>query len=174
MTLKNNKLIQAVFYFFCLAFFSGCAYSFSGSALPPEVKTFSISTFPNNSGQGPAVLSQGVTNILRDYFQQNTNLKLVPRDGDLSFEGQIIGFEVSPVAPQVQDGQDVAVRNRLTIRLQVKFTNTNDSKQSFDETFSAFSDFPQQQNINDISETQIRLILDQMLTQIFNRSVANW
>jgi hypothetical protein len=174
MTLKNNKISTALFYLFCIAFFSGCAYSFSGSSLPPEVQTFSVSNFANNSGQGPSILTQATTNTFRDYFQRNTNLKLVPRDGDLVFEGQITGYEVSPVAPQVQDGQDVAVRNRLTIRLQVKFTNNNDPKQSFDQTYSAFSDFPQEQNINDISEPQIRLILNQMLTQIFNQSVANW
>ena len=174
MTLKNNKISKALFYLFCLAFFSGCAYSFSGSSLPPEVQTFSVSNFPNNSGQGPSILAQATTNTFRDFFQRNTNLKLVPRDGDLTFEGQIIGYEVSPVAPQIQDGQDVAARNRLTIRLQVKFTNNNDPKQSFEQTYSAFSDFPQEQNINDINEGQIRLILNQMLTQIFNQSVANW
>jgi hypothetical protein len=175
MTLKNNRLIQALFYVLSIAFLNSCAYSFSGSSLPPEVKTFSVSNFSNNSGQGPAILSQGVTNTFRDFFQRNTNLTLARRDADLVFEGQIIGYEVTPVAPQVQeDGQDVAVRNRLTIRLQVKFTNNFDPKQSFDQSFSAFSDFPQEQNLNDISEAQIRFILNQMLTDIFNRSVANW
>lgn len=174
MILKNNKIVRAVFYLFLLAFLNGCAYSFSGSSLAPEIKTFSVATFPNNSGNGPAVLSQAVTNIFRDYFQRNTNLKLVPRDGDLQFEGQIIGYEVSPVAPQVQDGRDVAVRNRLTIRLQVKYTHTKDPKQSFDQSFAAFTDFPQEQNLNNIDEASIRLIVNQMLTQIFNQSVANW
>lgn len=175
MTLKSNSISRAVFYLVSLVLLNGCAYSFSGSSLPPEVQTFSVSNFPNNSGQGPSILSQSVTNIFRDYFQRNTNLKLVPRDGDLLFEGQITGYEISPVAPQVSaTGQDVAARNRLTIRLQVKFTNTVDPKQSFDQTFTGFSDFPQEQNLNDISEPQIRLILNQMLTQIFNQSVANW
>ena len=174
MTLKSNRISLALFYLFCIAFFSGCAYSFSGSSLPPEVKTFSVSNFPNNSGQGPSILAQATTNTFRDYFQRNTNLKLVPRDGDLIFEGHITGYEVSPVAPQVQDGQDVAVRNRLTIRLQVKYTHTQDPKQSFDQSFAAFSDFPQDQNLNDIDEASIRLIINQMLTQIFNQSVANW
>jgi hypothetical protein len=68
----------------------------------------------------------------------------------------------------------VAVRNRLTIRLQVKYTHTQDPKQSFDQSFAAFSDFPQDQNLNDINEPSIRLIINQMLTQIFNQSIANW
>lgn len=174
MTLKSNNLFRALFYLFTLAFLNGCAYSFSGSSLSPEVKTFTVSNFPNNSGQGPAILSQAVTNNFRDYFQRNTNLKLIPRDGDLIFEGHITGYEVSPVAPQVQDGVDVAARNRLTIRLQVKYTHTQDPKQSFDQSFAAFSDFPQEQNLNDIDEASIRLIVNQMLTQIFNQSVANW
>ncbi|MFC5270170.1 LptE family protein [Adhaeribacter terreus] len=174
MTLKNNKIALALFCFVSIAFFSGCVYSFSGTSLPPDVKTFSVATFPNNSGQGPSILSQSVTNNFRDFFQRNSNLDLVKRDGDLIFEGQIIGYEISPVAPQIQDGVDVAARNRLTLRLQVKFTNTKDPKQSFDQSFSAIRDFPQSLNINQIDETQIRQLMDQMMTEIFNRSVANW
>jgi len=174
MILKNSKITLVLFCFLSIAFFSGCAYSFSGTSLPPEVQTFSVATFPNNSGQGPSFLSQSITNNFRDYFQRNTNLDLVPRAGDLIFEGSIIGYEVTPVAPQIQDGIDVAARNRLTLRIQVKFTNTIDPKQSFDQSFSAFEDLPQSLNINDISEAQIRLIMDKMMTEIFNRSVANW
>ena len=173
MTSKNNSFFIS-FLILVVVGFSSCVYSFTGTSLPPEVRTFSVATFPNNSGQGPSFLSQSVTNNFRDYFQRNTNLSLVPRDGQLQFEGQIIGYEVSPVAPQVQNGVDVAARNRLTIRIQVKFTNTNDPKQSFDEPFSAFLDFPQNQNLNDIDEAQIRQIMNLMMTQIFNRSVANW
>lgn len=173
MTSRNNSFFYS-FLLLVIVGLSGCAYSFTGTSLPPEVQTFSVTSFPNNSGQGPSFLSQTVTNNFRDYFQRNTNLKLVPRDGHLLFEGQIIGYEISPVAPQVQDGVDVAARNRLTIRIQVKFTNTNDPKQSFDEPFSAFLDFPQNLNVNSIDEAQIRQIMNLMMTQIFNRSVANW
>ena len=174
MILKNNNIF-IVFLFLIVTGLNSCVYSFSGSSLAPDVKTFSIATLPNNSGLGPANLSQVVTNNFRDYFQRNTNLKLVPRDGDLQFEGLITGYEVTPVAPQQQNGQDIAARNRLTIRLQVKFVNTKDPKQNFDQPFTGYSDFPQSLNLSQLDEASIRNILNQqIMTDIFNRSVANW
>ncbi|HSI90016.1 MAG TPA: LPS assembly lipoprotein LptE [Adhaeribacter sp.] len=175
MTLKNNKIALALFFMLSITFFSGCGvYSFTGTSLPPDVKTMSIAMFPNNAGQGPSYMSQSVTTTFRDYFQRNTNLTMVGSGGDLQFEGQIIGYEVSPVAPTVQDGIDVAARNRLTIRLQIKFTNTKDEKQDFDQAFAAYLDFPQNVNVNEIPEASITEIINLMLPEIFNKSVANW
>lgn len=175
MTLKTNK-IGLLFFLVLGTVLSGCGvYSFSGTSISPDIKTLSISTFPNNYGQGPSFLSQSITTSFRDYFQRNTNLQMVPRDGDLQMEGQIIGYDFTPVAPQVQDGIDVASLNRLTIRIQVKFTNTKDPKQNFDQAFSGFQDFPQNLNPNQVTESQIRLIVvDRILPEVFNKSVANW
>lgn len=176
MTLKNNSLLLLLFCFFSLAFFSGCGvYSFTGTSLPPEVKTISIANIPNNSGQGPSFLSQSITTTFRDYYQRNTNLKVLPREGDLELEAQILSYAVTPIAPQVQNGIDVASRNRLTITIQVKYTNNKDPKQNFDLPFSGFEDFEQNLNVNAIPEATIRNIVEnKMLVEIFNKTVANW
>jgi hypothetical protein len=174
MTLKNNKLAALLLFVIAIAL-SSCVYSFSGTSLPPEIKTISISTFPNNSGAGLSFLSPTVTNTVRNYFQRNTSLDLVKRDGDLQLDGQIIGYTITPVAPQEINGIPVAARNRLTITLQVKYTNTVDPKQNFDSPFTGIEDLPQNLNPNSIDESIIRNIVEnKMLVEIFNRTVANW
>jgi len=155
----------------------GCKiYSFSGVSLDPSVKSYSISTFQNNSNNGPSFLSQRFTEDFRDYFQRNTSIKQVASNGDLQFEGQIIAYDYAPAAIQQTNGQDQAGVNRLTIQVRIKFTNTKDPKQDFEQTFQSNGDFPATQDIARINNdpTAVRRITQNIITDAFNKSVANW
>ncbi|WP_345236221.1 LptE family protein [Hymenobacter saemangeumensis] len=156
---------------------SGCGvYSFSGTNIDPAVRTFSIQTIQNNSPTGPAFLTQRFTEDMKDYFQRNTNLQMVNRDGDLQFEGAIVAYDFSPAAIQQVGGTDVAGQNRLTIQVKIRFVNTKDDTQSFDQTFQSFGDFPASQDIATVNNDQnaVRRITTNVITEIFNKSVANW
>ncbi|HEX8658608.1 MAG TPA: LptE family protein [Hymenobacter sp.] len=156
---------------------SGCGvYSFNGTNIDPAVRTFSIGTIQNNAPTGPSFLTQRFTEDLKDYFQRNTNLKLVPRDGDLQFEGNIVAYDFAPAAIQSTNGIDQAGSNRLTIQVKIRFTNTKDDKQNFDQLFQSFEDFPGNRNIATINSdpTAVRAITVRIITDIFNKSVANW
>jgi hypothetical protein len=159
------------------SFLSSCSvYSFSGTNIDPEVKTISISTFQNNSSNGPSFLAQRFTEDFKDYFQRNTTLKLVPRDGDLQFEGAITAYDYAPAAIQNQNGVDQAGVNRLTIQVRVRYSNTKDPKQDFEQTFQSNGDFPADQDITRINNdpTATRRITQNIITDTFNKSVANW
>ncbi|RIY08652.1 hypothetical protein D0T11_13940 [Hymenobacter rubripertinctus] len=156
---------------------SGCGvYSFSGTNIDPAVKTISISTFANNASNGPSFLAQRFTEDFKDYFQRNTTLKLVPRDGDLQFDGQIIAYDFAPAAIQQQNGQDQAGSNQLTIQVRVKFTNTKDPKQDFEQTLQTTRPFPATRDITSINNdpTALRELFRNIITDAFNKSVANW
>jgi hypothetical protein len=161
----------------CFLPLAGCSvYSFTGTNIDPAVKTFSVAQIQNNAANGPSFLSQRFTEDFKDYFQRNTTLKLVPRDGDLQFEGQIIAYDFAPAAIQSQDGRDQAGINRLTIQVRVRFTNTKEPKQDFEQTFQSNADFPATQNVTTIvnDPTANRRITDRIITDVFNKSVANW
>jgi hypothetical protein len=156
---------------------SGCGiYSFNGTNIDPAVKTISIQTFQSNAPNAPASLSQRFTEDFKDYFQRNTTLKLVPRDGDLQFEGNIAAYDYAPAAIQQVGTVSQAGTNRLTIQVQLRFTNTKDSKQDFEQTFQSQADFAATQDIatvnNDLSS--IRNITRNIISDMFNKSVANW
>ena len=156
---------------------SGCSvYSFTGTNIDPSVKTMSIATFQNNSSNGPSALSQQFTEDFKDYFQRNTPLKMQQRDGDLQIEGQIIAYDFAPAAIQREGNVDQAGVNRLTIQVRVKFINTKDDTQSFEQTFQSNGDFPASQSIVAINSdpSSIRRITTNIITDVFNKSVANW
>ncbi|WP_400190751.1 LptE family protein [Hymenobacter sp. B81] len=156
---------------------SGCGiYSFTGTNIDPSIKTFSVATFPNNAANGPSFLSQRFSEDLRDYFQRNTTLKLVPRDGDLQFEGQIVAYDFAPAAIERQDGRDQAGLNQLTVQVRVKFTNTKDPKQDFEQTFQNSQPFDAARDITSINNdpNAVGTVTDRIITDVFNKSVANW
>jgi hypothetical protein len=173
----RSLIIVCVLWLAAGSLLSGCGiYSFNGTNIDPAIRTISIATIQNNSPQGPAFLTQRFTEDFKDYFQQNTNLKLVPRDGDLQFEGNIVAYDFAPAAIQQVNGVDQAGSNRLTIQVNIRFTNTKDDKQSFEQLFQNFDDFPGSRNIATINSdpNAVRPTTTKIITDIFNKSVANW
>ena len=151
---------------------SGCGiYSFTGSALSPDIKTISIETFPDRSNGGPSYISQVFTDKAREYFQSNSKLAILQSNGDLQITGYISGYTLSPVAPT---GNNVAAKTRLTITVKVKYQNTKNEEDDFEQDFSFFSDFDQTQTLSAVERGKIEEIRDQILLDIFNKTVANW
>ena len=105
-------------------------------------------------------LSQKFTDALRDKFQRETNLTLLTKGGDLQIEGSITGYRTSPVAIQANE---TAAMNRLTISVEVTFTNTVDDSKSYKSSFSRYEDYPSSQNLSEVQETLIDQI-NEMLT----------
>ena len=86
-------------------------------------------------------------------------------------KGAITGYEITPVAAQ---GNEKAALNRLTITVDVEFTNSKNDKQSWHNSFQRFADFSSSTNISTI-ETQLIDNINQQLTEdIFNKAVVNW
>lgn len=146
-------------------------YSFTGASISPMVKTYTVYDFPNRARLVNPTLSDDINEQLRDKFTRQTSLDYANDSGDLEFEGSITGYDIKPIAVQKDD---VSAENRLTIRINVKFTNNNDHDQDFDTEFSAYYDFSSDLNISDVEDSGVEEILTQIIDDIFNKSVANW
>ena len=153
--------------------FTACSvnYSMTGASISPEIKSISIRFFQKTAGLGPASLGQTFTESLKDKFISQTNLSLVDRDGDLTLEGSIPGYTIVPLAIQANE---TAAQNRLSITVNVKFTNLKDEKQNFETTFVRFADFVSTLNISSIEDQLIKEINEQIIDDIFNKAVINW
>ncbi|UXP31802.1 LPS assembly lipoprotein LptE [Reichenbachiella agarivorans] len=153
-------------------------YSFTGASISADVKTISIPTFYNNAPLGPSNMSITFTEQIRDYFIQNTNLRLVDSDGDLQLEGAVTNYTLSPVAvtaAQEENSIDLTSLTRLTIYVNASYVNIKDDTYDFDKTFSFFIDFDQdRENLSSNEEQFVEEIFDQIILDIFNSSVANW
>lgn len=152
---------------------SSCSvkYSFTGASISPKVKTVTIQYFPNQAPLVVPTLSRALTDALRDYFTSQTNLVLIDKGGDLNIEGAITGYAVQPIAIQ---GNETAAMNRLTVTVNVKFTNKTDEKQNFETTFSRYEDYQSTLNLSTVQDGLIKEINDKLVQDIFNKSVVNW
>jgi len=146
-------------------------YSFTGAAVSPDTKTISVDYILNESGQGPPRLAQTFTEKLRDYYQSNSSLKLVKQDGDLQVTGNIVGYEISPIAPTANE---LASSNRLTIRVDINFINTKDTTQNIKKQFSFYDDYNANQSLSTVENDKIEVISTQIVFDIFNSTLANW
>ncbi|MFZ4456252.1 MAG: LptE family protein [Bacteroidales bacterium] len=159
---------------FLSALMSSCtvAYKFNGASIDyAKTKTVSIADFPIRTANVYSPLSQTFSEGLRDIFQRQTRLRMVKQNGDLHFEGEITGYDFTPQA--VKENAFASV-TRLTVTVRVKFTNRVDSKQNFDQSFSAFRDFPSTKMPTEVQDQLIKEMVEEMTDQIYNASVANW
>ena len=171
MKLKVDTLILSGMILASMALKSCGFYSFSGTSIPQEVKTFSVSYFDNNAPINSTLLSQTITEGLKQKFISETNLSIEERNGDFEFSGEIISFTVTPVSAQSTDNAQL---NRLTIQVAVKLVCASDDKISFEQTFSNFQDFDATLNFSDVENDLVEEISEMLIQSIFNKAAINW
>jgi hypothetical protein len=164
--------ILGIFYCWIGAMFSGChVYSFTGASISPDVKTVSVQYFQNRAPLVQPALSQLFGEKLKEKFGTQTNLTVVTKSGDLDFSGYISDYNTQPIA--IQSSQ-TAAQNRLTISVNVKFTNLKDPKQDFEIVFSQFADYDAKQTLTSVESGLIKTINEKLVDDIFNKAVVNW
>ena len=146
-------------------------YSFSGASIPAEAKTVSVAYFPNHAQLVNPLLSNNLTNALRDAMTNQTTLDMVETGGDIAFEGEITDYKTTPVA--ITSGQTAAM-NRLTVTVNVRFSNRLDESKDFEQSFSRYEDYPSDQDLNSVQESLTATIVDQLVEDIFNKALVNW
>jgi hypothetical protein len=175
MKLKSKYKLSGLILLLLSLSLSGCGiYSFTGTTISPDIRTISISNFENPTGEGPANLTQVVTTSFKNYYRRNSNLTILQENGDLQLEGQIVSFTVTPAAIQRDGQQDIASLNRLTLGIQIRYTNTKNPEEDFNQLFSITQDFPLDQDITQLSPAIIDQMTERLVTDVFNKSVANW
>jgi hypothetical protein len=147
------------------------SYTFTGANISADVKTFSVYYFPNRARLVNPTLSNDFTEKLKEKLLKQTSLKEEAENGDLVYEGQITDYSVRPMAIQKED---MAAQNRLTVTVRLKYTNNKDHTQDFDRTFSAFEDFSSSMSLNDVESSIVPEILEKLLDDVFNATIANW
>lgn len=170
--LATLRPLTFVIILICCFLLSSCGiYSFSGASIPAEAKTVSVQYFPNNAPLVNPLLSDAVTNGLNDIFVNQTILQSVAQNGDLALEGEITGYSTSPIAIT---GNQTAAMNRLTITVNVRFTNRYDASKNFEQKFSQYQDYPSNQDLSAVQDVLVEQIVQDLCEDIFNKAVVNW
>ena len=152
--------------------FSSCGiYNFTGTG-KIDAKTFQVNYFQNNAPLFQPGIDRTFTLKLQDLIQNQTNLNLVRTDGDLTYDGEITNYTITPMAATADLK---AAENRLSITINVRFTNKNKETDNFEKSFSFFYDYPGDQQLIGSSLTSALDVIFERITQdVFNESLAKW
>jgi len=152
---------------------TGCSVNFNltGGNVDPRLQTLAVEQFGNEAQIVVPWLAQEVTNQLQDRFLSQSRLSLTSGDADVIISGSVTNYTISPVAIS---GDNTAAQNRLTIGMRVKFENTIDDNESWEQSFSNFVDFNSDRDFASLERDLVNEILEQLTQDVFNRSIGKW
>ena len=145
-------------------------FNMSGASFG-DARTCQVNFFENRADIVNPRLSTQVTDALKDKIQSNSSLRLVNSNADVIFEGEITGYNVQP---QQVTATGTAAKDRLTITVKVKFTNTLDSNLSYDKSFSRFQEYTGGTSLNEVEGILVDDILKELMEDIFNEAFSSW
>ena len=156
------------------------SYKFNGASIDyTKTKSISIADFPNVAALVYAPLSANLSDGIRDLFQRQTRLELVRRGGDLELEGEITGYQLTPMAVSADS---YAAETKLTITVRVRFTNNVNPEESFEKNYTVGENhsakteetFDASQMLNDVQDELCNTMIQEIADQIYNDTVAKW
>ena len=146
-------------------------YNFTGTG-KIDAKTFELKNFKNYANYVEPGVDRAFTIELQRLIQNQTNLNFVNSDGDLKYEGEITDYRVFPTTATADQR---AAQNRLSITVNVRFTNKNKESENFEKPFTFFYDYDGDEQLQGAKLTEALNIIFERITQdIFNESLAKW
>jgi hypothetical protein len=159
---------------FTAVLFISCtiSYKFNGASIDySKTKTISISDFPNTAELVYPPLSQVFSESLRDSYTKQTRLQLTKKDGDLHLEGEIVGYQLTPMAISADS---YSSQTKLTLTIKVRFSNNKNPEDDFEKTYSAFQTFDSSKLLTDVQDQLITVMISEIVDNIYNDTVARW
>ena len=158
----------------CLLIATACSisYKFKGASIDyTKVKTIMISDFTNQASYVNPTLAPEFTEELKDIYIRQTRLEQVTSNGDLALEGEVTGYDFTPMAVK-EDA--LASQTRLTITVRVRYMNNTNPDEDFEQSFSAYREFDSNLMVQQVESSLCAEIIEEIVDQVYNATVANW
>ncbi|MBE6252115.1 MAG: hypothetical protein E7109_01165 [Bacteroidales bacterium] len=146
-------------------------YSFTGTSIQPDVKTITIPYVEYKALRVNPSLAGDLTDALQEKFRKLTRLEQVDQDGDLELVVEVTGYDVKATAITANE---MAAQNRLTVGVKIAFTNRKYPEDDVNQSFSAYEDFDATQSLEAVESGLCETIIDKLVEDIFNATVAQW
>ena len=172
--MKHGILKTVIALFASALLMQGCTISYKlnqASIDYTTTKTFSVEPFTNRASYQWAPMAPMFNNTLSDRYNSQTKLRQVKRDGDLVISGEIVSYDQTNKSISA-DGYSSMVQLKMTVK--VKFTNNKQHNDDFDKTFSANREYDSSQQLSAVQEELVQQMIDDIVDQVFNATVANW
>lgn len=148
------------------------SYKFNGASIDYTlVKTIHIAEFRNQASMVYAPLSQRFNEEMKDFFTKNTKLSLTDVSPDLEIEGEIVRYDLSPLAVKEDS---YASQTRLTMGVRMRYRNNKNPQEDKEETITAYRDFDSSRMLTDVQDGLIDELTKDIVDQIFNTTMSNW
>ncbi len=108
---------------------------------------------------------------LQDEYMQQTRLRQVRQGGDLELAGEITNYDAYNKGIG-SDGYSTMAELRMTVN--VRFVNNTNHAEDFEQQFSASREYNASQQLSAVQEELVSQMIDEIVEQIFNATVANW
>ena len=155
-------------------FLTACSvsYSFNGSSINYDVvKSISIDKFPIRSAYVWAPMEAMFYNDLIDAYSHKTKLRVLKKNGDMQLSGEIVEYSQTNKSVAA-DGFSAQTQLKMTVN--VRFVNNKEHKDDFEQRFSATTVYDSSQQLSAVQESLVDEMIDDIVDQIFNATVANW
>lgn len=167
--MSTIKYIWLAVFAFALA---ACGiYKFNDTSIAPDVHTISVYNIENRAMKVNPSLSNTLTVALQDKYRKLTRLEMVEDGGDLEVSGFVVSYDVTPTAVT---SQEIAAQNRLTITVKITFKNNKHEEEDFEKSFAAFQDYDSNLTLDSVEGQLVDEIVEILVEDIFNATVANW
>ena len=148
------------------------SYKFNGASIDyTKVKTIMISDFTNQASYVNPTVAPEITEELKDIYIRQTRLEQVTSNGDLALEGEVTGYDFTPMAVK-EDA--LASQTRLTITVRVRYMNNTNPDEDFEQSFSAYREFDSNLMLQQVESSLCAEIIEEIVDQVYNATVANW
>ena len=157
-----------------ILFTTSCSvsYKFNGASIDyTKTKTIQIVDFPIRASYVWAPMGPLFNNKLKDEFTTHTKLEQVKRNGDLKIEGEIARYEQRNKAVSAEG---YSAMTELSITVNVRFTNNTNHSEDFEQQFTAQQSYESTLSLNSVQDELVGKMIEDIVQQIFNATVANW
>ena len=166
---KRAALLLSVAF---LAAACSISYKFNGASIDyTKTKTIQIAQFPIRSAYVWTPMQSIFNNQLTDIYARQTKLQQVNRNGDLQLSGEIVEYSQFNKGVSA-DGYSSQVQLKMTVN--VRFVNNANHDDDLEQKFSATTQYDSSQQLTAVQEELVTQMVEDIVDQIFNATVANW
>ena len=98
-------------------------------------------------------------------------MQLLKNNGDLHLEGEIVGYQLTPMSI---GADSYSAETKLTVTINVRFTNKANPEDDFEKKYMAFQAFDSNRMLTDVQDELLAIITEDIIDNIYNDTVAKW
>ncbi len=170
MKLISSKNIISIL---ILSLLWSCSYSFTGSSVPPHLKTISIPTVKDRSGSGEAYLSNDFTENLVQQFVDDNSLQVTnSTNSDAILLVTVVSL--GDRAEVISGVGEKATERKVTITVKAVYKDLIMKKTIFDKRLSNYATYDASQGAAENRQAAILEAIENVNLDLLLAVVSDW